>query len=375
MRYGRALHRLRGVDWNIKHSDLELIPVLQEALSSGDVRNRLDDLAPSFEAYRLLQNALAEYRRVVASGGWSAFPEPIDLEGIETSEVLDSLRNRLTMTQDLEQGMKLIEGVIRFQWRHGLRVDGIVGKQTIAALSVAPEERVSQIELNLERLRWMPRQFPERSVVVNVPSFDLRVYQQGKMVQTIRVIVGQATWCTPTFLSSEINQIILNPYWYVPTSIATREIFPLLEKDPGYLKRNNIRMIPRTEGGVQLRQSPGPLNSLGQIKFLFPNCCDCYLHDTPAKDLFEKVLRLFSHGCIRIEQAMDLANWILEEEGWSAESLAAAIESHKTQTIRLARPAPIFVVYFTAWVDQEGFVQFRNDVYKKDKQLKQSLSL
>ncbi|HJZ13015.1 MAG TPA: L,D-transpeptidase family protein, partial [Acidobacteriota bacterium] len=188
-------------------------------------------------------------------------------------------------------------------------------------------------------------------------------------VQIMRVIVGKTTWCTPTFLSSTIDQIILNPAWYVPSIIASKEIYPLLKKDPGYLKRNNIRMIPRADGGVQLRQSPGPHNALGRVKFLFPNCCDCYLHDTPDKQLFDQVLRLFSHGCIRIEKAFDLASWILEEEVWSTEKLAAAIQSTKTQTIRLSKPVAIFSVYFTAWVEEYGLVQFRQDVYGKDKEL------
>ncbi len=374
LRFGRASHRLKGRDWKITHNDLELIPVLENALSTGQVRKELADLAPSSDTYRLLRTALAEYRQLAASGRWPTFREPIDLEKTENLEQLDLLRRRLEITGDLKPDMELIEGVIRFQQRHGLRIDGIVGKQTIAALSVAAEERALQIELTLERLRWMPREFPDRFVVVNVPGLDLRVFEQGKTIQTMLVIVGKTTWCTPTFLSSEINQIILNPYWYVPSKIATREIYPLLEKDPDYLARNNIQTIPRVQGGIQLRQSPGPRNSLGQIKFLFPNCCDCYLHDTPEKQLFEKVLRFFSHGCIRIENAVDLANWILAEEGWSAEQLTSEIESNKTQTIDLKKPVPIFIVYFTAWVESDGSVQFRNDVYGNDKSLELALN-
>lgn len=188
----------------------------------------------------------------------------------------------------------------------------------------------------------MPREFPERFVVVNVPSLDLRMFEGGEIIQSMRVIVGKTTWCTPTFLSSDINQIIVNPYWYVPSAIATREIYPLLKKDPDYLNRNNIRMIPRTQGDIQLRQSPGPLNELGRIKFLFPNCCDCYLHDTPEKQLFERILRFFSHGCIRVESAVDLANWILDEEGWSAEKLATAIESKQNSNDSLNKTGSDF---------------------------------
>ncbi len=374
LRYGRASHRLKGDDWKITHNDLELIPVLERALSTGLVHQELTGLTPTIAAYGSLQRALVQYRQLAASGGWPAFQKPIDLTETENSEELDLLRTRLEITGDLEPDGDIVEAVVRFQRRHGLQADGIVGKQTIAALSVSAEQRVSQIELSLERMRWMSREFPERYVVVNVPGFELRMSEQGKWIEAMRVIVGKTTWCTPTFLSSEINQVVLNPYWYVPSIIASKEIYPLLKKDPQYLKRNNIRMIPRAQGGVQLRQNPGPRNSLGRIKFLFPNCCDCYLHDTREKQLFEKVLRLFSHGCIRIERAMDLGSWILEREGWSTEKLEAAIESNATQTIRLTSPMTIYIVYFTAWVDEDGSVQFRNDVYGKDNELLQSLA-
>jgi murein L,D-transpeptidase YcbB/YkuD len=347
--------------------------VLELALAAGEIQKQLDRQAPSTESYRSLQVALRRYRQIARSGGWPVFPEPMDIENLNTDQS-QLLMQRLALTGDLDPGMKVLDAVYRFQHRHGLKVDGIVGKHTIAALSMPAEHRVSQIEWNLERLRWMPRENPPRSVEVNIPGLDLRMYESATMILTMQVIAGKPSWCTPTFLSSGINEIVLNPYWYVPSVIAQREIYPLLKRDPAYLQRNNIRIIRGTNGEIQLRQSPGPRNSLGRIKFLFPNCCDCYLHDTPEKHLFDQWIRFFSHGCIRVENAFDLAAWILENEGWSEEKLAADIESGKTVKIALADPVPIFLTYFTAWVDRNGLVQFRSDVYGKDRELSRTLS-
>lgn len=380
LRFGRASHRLKGVDWKVNHNDQELVPLLEEAISTGQIHKRLMDLAPSFPAYRLLQDTLLQYRKLAGSGGWPEFQEPLDLNDSQKDDpqnlaALDRLRIRLEKSGDLERGKELTGALLKFQQRHGLRVDAIVGKQTMDALSVTAERRVSQIELNLERLRWMPRELPPQFVIVNVPGFELGTYRENKRIATMRVIVGRASWCTPTFLSSEINQVIVNPYWYVPSNIAKKEIYPLLQKEPDYLERNNIRIIPRSPDGVQLRQSPGPRNALGKVKFLFPNCCDCYLHDTPDKELFERVLRAFSHGCIRVEGAVDLAAWILQNEDWTPDDFAAAIESSKTQTIRLTHAMPLYIVYFTAWIGEDGSAQFRSDVYGKDRELERSLEL
>jgi L,D-transpeptidase YcbB len=365
LRFGRTSDRLKGTDWQVKHNDADLIPILQNALKANDIRKHLEDLAPSFESYKLLQKQLELYR---ALEGWQAPLNPLDLEKGDQHQ-LELLTSLLKTSGDLRQGVKLIDAVMRFQSRHGLRPDGIVGKQTITALKIQPSQRVTQIELNLERMRWLPHDLPNQFLLVNVPAFELRIYERHQLIDKMRVIVGRRTWCTPTFLNSAINQIILNPFWYVPSAIANKEIYPLLEKEPDYLEKNNIQIIQDKNGDVRLRQPPGEKNSLGRIKFLFPNCCDCYLHDTPEKQLFDKVLRSFSHGCIRVEDAFRLADSILENEGWTKERLSEAIASGKTQTVSLTRQIPIYIVYFTAWVDSDGSLQFRNDVYSKDQRL------
>jgi murein L,D-transpeptidase YcbB/YkuD len=374
LRYGRASHRLKGRDWKVAHKDSDLIPVLESAISTHEIRKQLESLAPSFESYGKLQKELSLYRELAANDEWPVFENPVDLETSPPDEV-NQLRKRLELTKDLTEGVNLFDAVVHFQSRQGLNADGVVGKRTIAALNVGPAQRVLQIKLNLERLRWLPRELPSRFVIVNVPAFELRVYDGNKLNDTMRVVVGKNNWFTPTFINSAINRVILNPYWYVPAAIANQDIYPRLKKEPDYLQKNGIQLVPDAKGDLRLRQSPGNLNSLGRIKFLFPNCCDVYLHDTPEKHLFDQVLRSFSHGCIRVEDAFGLADWILEDQGWTEDRLRDAINSDKTQTIVLSEPVRIYIVYFTAWVDLDGSMQFRSDVYLKDKKLAQVLGI
>jgi murein L,D-transpeptidase YcbB/YkuD len=368
LRFGRAPQRLKGAEWKLLHNDSDLIPVLQAALSSHEIQKHLANLAPASDSYRLLQEQLEFYRELASKRDWIAPDKPLDLESTDSKQ-LEVLRRLLEKTGDLTPGMKLFDGVARFQWRHGLNNDGVVGQETLAALNITAAKRVSQIEINLDRMRWIPREFPERYVFVNVPGFELRIYDLAKLVNTMRIVVGKKDWFTPTFLSSEINKIILNPYWFVPPNIAKQDIYPRLKKQPDYFKKFGIQAISDAKGDVQLRQNPGEQNLLGRIKFAFPNHSGAYLHDSPEKDLFDNVLLSFSHGCIRVEDAIGLAEWMLEKQGWTEDRLKDAIDTQKTQTLLLSHPIPLYIVYFTAWIDGDGLLQFRDDIYGKDAEL------
>ena len=368
LRYGRATQRLKGNEWKLSHKDADLISVLQAALSSHEIQKHLENLTPSLDGYRLLQKQLKLYRQLALKREWPAFDKPIDMETGDP-EQLELLRRLLEKTGDLTQGMKLFDAIARFQWRHGLNADGVVGEQTLAALKITAFKRLRQIELNLERMRWLPHEFPERYVIVNVPGFELKIYDHHKLTRTMRVVVGKKDWLTPTFLSSEINKVILNPYWHVPPNIAKQDIYPRLKKEPDYFERLGIHVVSDSKGDLQLRQSPGDKNLLGRIKFAFPNHSGAYLHDSPEKDLFDAVLLSFSHGCVRVEDAIGVADWMLKQQGWTEERLQQAIDSNKTQTLSLSRTIPLYIIYLTAWVEPDGSLQFRDDIYGKDDEL------
>jgi len=286
----------------------------------------------------------------------------------------------------------LRQAVLRFQKRHGLETDGVIGARTLAALNVSPEKRLRQVALNLERLRWSFRNPGDRYIVVNIADFSLDVVENGSSVLAMNVIVGKPFQHTPVF-SQKLRSLVLNPSWGIPRGIAVEEIVPKVRKDPGYLAKQRIKVLRngRSVEGTELwaidwsrltinnfpyelRQEPGPKNPLGRIKFVFPNQFDVYLHDSPHKGLFRQNVRAFSHGCIRIEKPVELAHYLLgADPAWSREAIAAAIKSDKEQKITLPQPLVVYLIYLTAWVDDNGTLQFRDDIYGRDVTIDESL--
>jgi murein L,D-transpeptidase YcbB/YkuD len=334
----------------------DLPALLESGLASGSLRRTLDGLPPPHEGYRRLREALARYRRMA--------------EGAPTED----LRERLARAAEADAAPlaeSLDQAVRDFQERHGLEVDGVVGPKTLAALTAPVSEHIHQLELNLERLRWLPRDIGRRHVLVNIAGFWLRAVEDGRVALESKVIVGKPYTRTPMF-SASMTRVVFNPYWYVPNSIATKEIAPKLRRDPGYLARNHYEHIPG-RSGLALRQRPGPDNALGRIKFLFPNRFNVYLHDTPSRSLFERTVRTFSHGCMRVEKPLELGDWVLEGTEWTPEALRAAIDSGRNREIALERSIPVHVAYWTAWVDDAGVLQMRGDVYDRDEPLENAL--
>lgn len=368
--------------------------VIAAAGSAMDFSDYLDSLIPRDPAYRRLRAAMNLYRGIAAEGGWQEIPAgPTLRRGIIDARVL-RLRHRLGSTGDLAAGAARAQSEVfddavetalrRFQERHGLQVDGIAGPRTIEVLNVPVEERITQIASNLIQRRKETTEFGERAVVVNIAAQELVLIDGGAEVLRSRTIIGQPGWETP-LLSGQIRAIEINPTWTVPRKIALDEILPQARADgPTYLGERGYRvfdaeMRPVDATSIEwerlgdnympytLRQDAGERNALGRVKFLFPNGQDIYLHDTPGRSLFKKEKRTFSHGCVRVEKAHDLAIRLLRiGAGWNAKDYRKALRSGKTIRVRLNHPVPLYLVSFTAWVEEDGRVQFRDDPYPRE---------
>ncbi len=387
-------------EWRADRRDLDAAGFLEQALDSGDLASAYDGLLPAYPGYRRLRRALAGLSRVAAAGGWGVVAAGEPLSPGEEDERVTALRRRLALSGDLEAAgapapaaaddtlydSELEAAVRSFQARHGLTADGVVGKRTLEALDVPVERRIDQLIVNLERWRWLPQDLGERHVLVNIAAFELQAVDGGRVALSSRVIVGKRYTKTPVF-SGRMTYLVLNPYWYVPGSIARNEILRDVQKDPGYLAREQLDVLDGTGPDARVldpaaidwsslaprdlpyvfRQRPGKVNSLGRIKLMFPNPYNVYLHDTPSRGLFEREVRAFSHGCIRVERPLALAAFVLQAgPRWTEETLAAVIDSGVQQTIVLADPVPVHVLYWTAWVDENGTLQLRDDVYDRD---------
>jgi murein L,D-transpeptidase YcbB/YkuD len=381
----------------------DVLEVLNGALESGRIAPSLSALSPSQPGYASLRSALAHYRELAARGGYPLVPSGPKLVPGDRDRRVRTLRRRLTLSGDLHSSAaadplvfdaQLAGAVRRFQRRHGLLVDGVVGAATTRALNVPALDRVREIELNMERWRWLPRNLGDRYILVNIPAFELELVDSRKQVMRMKVIVGKPYLSTPVF-SAKMTYLVLNPRWSVPRSIATKEILPTIRRDPAYLSREGIRVFhgsgpDRHEVDPQyidwhemssnhfpfhLRQDPGPKNPLGRVKFMFPNMFDVYLHDTPSRQLFSRPVRGFSHGCIRIEKALNLAEYLLKDDPrWDAEKLTRATDFGKERTVPLRQPISVEIVYFTAWVDEDGTVNFRDDIYGRNQELAEALA-
>jgi len=399
---GRVNPETIDPEWHANRRDSDLSVVLQDALASGRFRDTLEQLLPHHVGYRRLRQTLAQYRELAAQGGWQKVPEGPKMEKGDRGDRIRLLRSRMeaagapvrTAASHDDLFDEALEQTVRtFQRRYGLDVDGVVGQATLAALNIPVEARIDQIEVNLERWRWLPQELGPRHVIINIANFDLDVVEGGRTVLSMLAIVGRPYRRTPIF-SDRMTYLVLNPHWHVPTSIAVLDILPTLRTDAGYLASQNMRVLqgwgsqereidPRSINWSEvsaanfpyrLRQDPGPGNALGRVKFMFPNKFNVYLHDTPARDLFARTRRTFSSGCIRIEKPIDLAEYLLRgDPQWTREKILAAIDRRVEQTVRLPEAIPIHLLYWTAWADEDGSIQFRNDIYDRDRLVLEAL--
>jgi len=379
LRSGRVNPATLYRDCALGHDATDLATVLEESLRADRVRATLAGLVPPNPDYELLREALGRYRRLALQPGTQPVPPGPALRQGDRGERVAALRARLIKAavgdNDLDSGLStddadlfdasLAESLRRFQARHGLEEDGVAGGAVLAELNQEAADHIQQIEVNLERWRWLPHDLGQRHVLVNIAAFRLDAVENGRSALQMRVIVGKPYTRTPMF-SSAMNAVILNPYWNVPAKIAVNELFPKARKDPSYFQREGFEVLP----GSRLRQKPGPKNALGRIKFVFPNRFDVYLHDTSAPLLFGRALRTFSHGCIRIEKPFELAMWVLRDDPrWSADAIRAGIDAGQERTVPLPVKIPVHVAYWTAWVGDDGVLRLGRDVYQRDAQL------
>ncbi|MFT3885464.1 MAG: L,D-transpeptidase family protein [Flavobacteriales bacterium] len=392
--YGGFVQRdVRDLDWFIPRRKKDLDQLL-DSLAAG--RMDLSAYEPVHPQYQALKAELKRYYVLRQAGAWA----PIILEKKtyalgDSAALLATVRDRLFRLGDLAANdssarfdTTLVQGVQTFQRRFGQKPGGIIDAAFARELSVAPEERIRQLLVNMERLRWVDPHPPADMILVNIPEYRLHVYEGGKEAWAMDVVVGATATRTAIF-SGDLSMIVFAPYWNVPQSIIRSEILPAVKRNAGYLARKDMEVVQggsvvpagsidwsKYSKGVPftIRQRPGRQNALGQVKFLFPNEYSIYLHDTPSKDKFLADKRAFSHGCIRLSDPPRLADYLLRNDStWTPAKIKQAMNGTKETTVKLATPVPVIIGYFTAWVDADGRLNFRDDVYGNDAKLANEL--
>ncbi|HMB89332.1 MAG TPA: L,D-transpeptidase family protein [Rhodothermales bacterium] len=388
-------------EWYTETKQKDYAEILETALNQDNLAATLQDLAPVHKSYQHLRDALATYRTYAEQGDWPMIPEGEVLHpGDSSSSRVPPLRQRLATAgyldnagSDSRYNERLAGAVYRFQEEHGLVTDSLLGPSTAAALNISVEDRIRQIEFNMERWRWLPDDLGDRYVLVNVPGFRVYAYDDGAVAESMNVVVGKsyAGRQTPIF-TDEMEHLIFSPYWNIPPSIANDEILPNARGNRNYLTSNNYQIVshygPGAEvydpyttslsgvvsGELRLREKPGPSNALGLVKFMFPNPLAIYLHDTPADHLFNKTERDYSHGCIRVERPVDMAVYALAgKPAWDRARIEEAMHNGEWQQVDLEQHIPVYILYFTAFADDGGSVQFYDDIYGHDEALETAL--
>lgn len=411
--FGKADPRALQPSWNFSRTLAGVDPAaaLARLIEAPDIAAALEGLAPRLPPYEALRGALASLRAAEAAGGWpSVDAGPALASGARGARVAQ-LRARLQAGGDLPaEGAAAsgapdpaapdatfdpaVEEAVRgFQRRHGLEVDGVVGRATLAALNTPVRDRIDQVRANLERLRWVARDLEGDFLLVDIAGFSAHLWRHGALAWSARVVVGRPYRTTPEF-RARMSYLVLNPEWNVPPTILREDVLPKVIADPGYLQRHRMRVLDAAGRSVdpavidwsrfrqqprafpyQIVQAAGGDNPLGRVKFMFPNEHAVYLHDTPSRALFDKTVRAFSSGCIRIDRPLELAVLLLDDpERWSMEQLTAAIATGQTRTVAVRAAVPVLLLYFTATVDADGTLQFRPDLYGRDRAIVAALA-
>ncbi len=369
----------KSTGWYLPRNELSYVDYLDRLMEEPD-RIVAGDKNANIGEYYLLRKALTHYRNIEKNGGWPKMQMPEGTKNFKNGDehaVIAQVRNRLFLEGDLKSDSKsavyddaLQDGLDSYFKRHYRDTRTQIGADLLEELSIPVSERIKTILVNMERCRWVPVGFDlnEEYVAVNIPAYQLKYWKNGEVALESNVVVGKEMHKTVVF-TEKMSYLVFSPYWNVPRSILNNEIQPALEKDPGYLEKNNMEW-----NGESVRQKPGPQNSLGLVKFMFPNQNNIYLHDSPAKSLFTREERAFSHGCIRVHKAKELAYEIMEgEKGWNEKRIDAAMNKGTETYHTLSRKIPVFIAYFTAWPDEEGRVSFYEDIYKRDDRLAKML--
>ena len=407
-RYSKHVHSGRfdprnlDTDWHIQNNPLDARRLLSDVAKKESIAQVLKELPPSHSGYQLLKKELRHFRDLKQQGGWQKFKRGPTLESGMHHQQVKQLRQRLEITGDLVEcslcdfdtfDNALAEAVNRYQLRHGLEADGRVGGQTRRSLNITVDSRIRQIRINMERWRWLPRKLGKRYLMVNMTGFELYLMENGSSVMAMPVIIGKSYRSTPTF-SGMVSTMEYNPYWIIPKNMTVEDMVPGLVRDPAFLTKRSIKLYrgwanaieidPQTVNWRQvdkdkfpywMRQEPGPKNALGRVKFLFSNPYEIYLHGTPDKHLFNRTVRTFSSGCIRVKDPVRLAAYLLDDGSQQTEEeVLANIHLGNNQKMLLPTSTPIYLIYWTAWAGQDGNINFRDDIYGRDTLLNQAFS-
>jgi L,D-transpeptidase YcbB len=396
LKVGRFLPSKVDPNFFIESRTIDQQAALKDLAQTDSIDRFFDAWQPPGQRYAALRAVLAKYRALAAKGGWNTVPLGESIKPGMSDPRIPAIRTRLSLTDAASgevgtaegqlYGNALVEVVKRFQARQGLEGDGVIGSTTIVAMNVPVQERIKSIILAMERLRWMPENLGQQYLIVNIAGFELRRVNAGKVEERMAVVVGKPYHRTPVF-SDRIRFLEFNPYWNVPPDIAVNEELPVLRRNPAGLSAQGFEVVRGNQVSdpssvdwssvgpghfpYQLRQRPGPNNALGRVKFMFPNPHNVYLHDSPARNLFERNVRAFSHGCIRLSRPLDLAEQVLRVggvQGWSKERINDVVASTKNTVVNLREPLPVHITYLTAWAD-DGVANFRQDIYGHDAKL------
>jgi murein L,D-transpeptidase YcbB/YkuD len=396
--FKRAMHKkTRHGVWDVHDVLLSPELLLVESVQRGTLDHAFAKVKPKYPGYNGLVRALERYRAIAEAGGWPKLPDFKDLKPGMRSDVVPLLRKRLQIEGDYvpcpgvdanstRYDECLLEAVKKFQARHGLEAEGYIGKKTRKALMETAQHKYVRLRLSIARLKWLKRDMERYRIIVNIPDFRITVYDGWKSIESMRVVTGRKGHETPVFYN-RVKTIVLNPYWRIPPSIVRHETLPRLKKDPGYTNKKHIEIhtgysehspkvnpykvnwhkYGRKYPPYKFMQSPGSFNALGKVKFLFPNRYSVYMHDTPEKALFSRDIRAFSHGCVRLHRPIDMLETFSEiDPKIDMDRCRTILKKNKKTPLRLSRSIPIDIIYITAWVNDKGEVQFRDDIYGYD---------
>jgi murein L,D-transpeptidase YcbB/YkuD len=375
---GQGVAVSRSLNWNLPRKKVDYEKYLDSLLHA-----RSADFAsgePVYRQYELLRKYLISYH-TLANEDWPVIGVPVTLKAGDTSAVIKAVKARLFKLADFQGDTTgrqydddLLNAVRRFQGRHGPTVNGALNKETLTELNVPVQQRVQQLMVNMERSRWLQVRLSGDYLAVNIPEFKLHVYHADSLLWSCNVVVGQTMHRTSIFYG-EVKYVVFRPYWNIPAGILRKEVLPAMRRDPGYLAAHHMEITGYRNGLPVIRQRPGPDNSLGLVKFLFPNSYNIYLHDTPSKSLFGETSRAFSHGCIRVSEPARLAGFLLKDrEAWTPQRMEQEMNKGPEKVITLKQTVPVFIAYFTAFVDRNNQLNFRKDIYGFDGPLAEALT-